>query len=498
MKIFRSIFWQQRVFEIIPGFLVWSTLGLSIILSFVKPLWAISFIIVFDLYWVIRVLYLATYIIISWKKLRHSQTINHYQELVKNYPDKYQDYYHLIFLPFFEEDFSVIDKTFANLASVNYDLKKLIIVLAGEGRRHENFVTTSGLIYEKYHDTFYKLYIFEHPTDLPDEIPGKGSNLNYAGNQVKKQIDLIGLAYDKIIVSSFDVDTRPSSQYFAYLTKTFLDQPNPYHCSYQPVALYHNNFWESDILTRVVANSTTFWLLTDMSRSDRLFTFSSHSMSWQTLVDINFWQKEIVTEDSRLFLQGFYRYHGDYRTVPMYISVSMNTVYMGSWKRSLINQYKQMRRWAWGVEHFPYMIAQNRLHSEISWLKKFRYLWNQTEGVYSWATAPLLITILGRLPLWVASKGVQATALAQNAPKVLEVIMNAGLLGLVLVAVLNTITVPAKPKNKSAWVYLQIFFQWLLFPITMVVFGSIPATDAQTRLMLGGKYRLGFWVTEKK
>jgi hypothetical protein len=37
--------------------------------------------------------------------------------------------------------------------------------------------------------------------------------------------------------------------------------------------------------------------------------------------------------------------------------------------------------------------------------------------------------------------------------------------------------------------------QWLLLPLTLIIFGSFPALDAQTRLMFG-RY-LEFWSTEK-
>lgn len=482
----------------VPGVLVWITFALAIGLSIFKPLFAIYFIIVFDLYWFTRVFYMMIYLLISWVRYHRQKGID-WMERVRGVNDKnWIDYHHLVFLPTYKEPFSVIDKTFSNLSKVKYPSDKLTLILAGEGRDEENFVRIAEEIKRKYQGIFNDLIIAVHPKDLPDEVPGKGSNLNYAGHEVKKYVDAKGWDYDSIIVSTFDVDTQVDEQYFSYLTYQYMTTENPTRQSYQPLAFYHNNIWESNFITRVVANSTTFWLLTDLARPERLFTFSSHSMSWRALTDIGFWQKDIVTEDSRIFLQCFIYYNGDYKVKPMYVAVSMDTVYMGKFWRSLLNQYKQMRRWAWGVEHFPYMAWNFAKKKNIPFLKKLRYLWNQTEGVYSWATAPIIIFIMGRLPLWAADKDVQATYIAQQAPYVLETVMGVAMLGLLVTAIFSTIILPVKPKKYHWTKYLIMVAQWIIFPISMIVFGSIPATDAQTRLMLGGKFRLGFWVTEKK
>jgi len=501
MTVEQKNYYYYRFLEILPGALVWLTFLIAITLSFVSPLAGIYFIIIYDIYFVLRLTYMLIFLIMSWYQYRRAAKVDWY-EYLKNHQTNWPDYYHIIFLPTAGEPLEVVDTTFANLAHAKYDQKKMILVLAGEGRYQEHFQKVADQILVKYPNTFYKILVTIHPDDLVGEVKGKGSNLYHAGYEAKKYIDAIGLDYKKIIVSTFDIDTISHPDYFAYLTNRFLSHPNPYRVSFQPMAFYHNNVWESDIVTRVVANSTTFWLLTDLARPDRLFTFSSHSMSWQALVDIGFWQNNIVTEDSRIFLQCFLRYDGDYRVEPMHIPVSMNTVYVGNLWRSLKNQYRQMRRWAWGVEHFPYMVWHFHHNKKIPTSKKWIYTWNQTEGVYTWATAPIIVLIMGRLPLWLAEKQNLSSVIAQNTPLMLEALMRFGLIGIFLIAIMSVVILPPMPQKFSHKFYNRIFayglmlFQWFIFPVTMIVFGSVPAIDAQTRLMIG-KY-LGFWVTEKK
>jgi hypothetical protein len=41
-----------------------------------------------------------------------------------------------------------------------------------------------------------------------------------------------------------------------------------------------------------------------------------------------------------------------------------------------------------------------------------------------------------------------------------------------------------------------MFLQWLLLPVTLIVFGAFPALESQTRMIINKP--LGFWVTEKQ
>jgi len=487
---------QYRLLEILPGALVWATFVLAIVLSFVVPLWVIGFIIVFDFFWLVRVLYILGFLMVAFTRFRRDERIDWLARTTTLL--NWQRLHHLIVVPTFRESREVLDTTFRCLTESTYPLDSMIVVLACEERDRENATSNGEWLRERYGHRFRHFLVTIHPSGRPGEMPGKGSNIAWAGRRAKEWIDEQGLVYDDIVVSSFDADTCVHPHYFSYLSYTYLTHPAPTRTSYQPIPLFNNNIWDAPALMRVVANSTTFWLMSETLRPDRLFTFSSHSMSFRALVDVDFWQDDIVTEDSRIFLQCLIRYDGNYTVTPMYIPLSMDTVLGATWQRSLVNQYKQQRRWAYGVENFPYMVWNFRANPLIPLGKKIKYIWNQVEGVYSWATAPILIFILGRLPLWVANQPgspIRDLAIVQTAPELLLRLMQAAMIGLLVSALLSTIILPPRPKRHHWLKFPLMLLQWVLFPITMVAFGSIPATEAQTRLMLG-KY-LGFWVTEK-
>ncbi len=491
MKI--SPYFKYRLLEIWPATTVWTTLIVIIGLSFVKPLWMIYFAILFDLYWLLRVTYFIIYLSFSWREYQKQKDINWMNKVQEH--SNWSNLYHVIFLPTVDEDINVLRHALSALKESTYPKDKMIVVLAGEERVAESFRSVSSQLQKEYADVFYDFLITLHPKDIPGEIASKGANLHWSGHRVKEYIDDKGWNYDDVIVSSFDADTVVHPQYFAYLSNAYLEHPNPTRSSYQPLALYNTNVWESPSFARVAANSTTFWLMAELARPKPLWTFSSHSMSFRALVDVGFWQNDIVTEDSRIFLQCYVHYDGDYEVTPMYIPVNMDTAHAGSFWQTVKNLYKQQRRWAWGIEHFPYMIWHFWRQGKRFGKRSRHLVFNLSEGMYSWATAPVLILVLGYLPLWFAGDVEKATVVAQYAPYVLEWLMRAAMIGIFASAVLNVYMLPSNiPGNRLVKIGVMIV-QWILLPVVLIIFGSIPAIDAQTRLALG-RY-LGFYTTKK-
>jgi len=491
-----SDYQRYRFYEILPGLSIWGTLILGILLSFFAPLSVIYAILIFDVYWVLRIIYYSFYLILSWRRFRNAVKTDWFKKLTEDFRDKWKTHQNVVFLPLANEGAEVVDSTLSALLESSFPAKDIIVVLSGEARRQANWDKVQSFVKEKFTGKFQDILYYTHPADLLDEIPGKGSNIHNAEKEFKKYADERRYDYAKVIISVFDVDTVVHPEYFSHLNYMYCSHPRPERSSFQPVTLYNNNMWESPSILRVMALGTSFWMMFSLARLDGLVTFSSHSMSFKAALDVGGHSKDIVSEDSRIFFQCWLRYGGEYEVTPLYIPVSMDTVRDDSFFKSLKNLYLQQRRWAWGSENIPYLLWQFRKHKEISWYKKAVLLFHEWEGKWSWGVVAILLTILGRLPLWVAGNDIRQSALFFNTPHILESLMTLATGGLFLSCILSILILPRRPHSHPKYKYAFMVLQWLIVPISMILFSSIPCIDAVTHLMFG-KY-LGFNVSAKK
>jgi hypothetical protein len=102
------------------------------------------------------------------------------------------------------------------------------------------------------------------------------------------------------------------------------------------------------------------------------------------------------------------------------------------------------------------------------------------------------------LPIFLGGERFNVTVLSYSLPKITSLLLTIASVGIASSIILSILTLPPKPKWFKKWHYVLYVVQWVLMPINLIFFGAIPGLDAQTRLMLGGRFRLGFWVTPKR
>lgn len=396
------------------------------------------------------------------------------------------------------EPYEVVRESLTAIAAVNYPKDRLIIVLAREERIPES-VAVAEKIADEFDNKFLGFLITTHPDGLPGEIRGKGSNETWAARAAQHEIiDPAKIPYEKILVSIFDVDTQIAPEYFGILTHALLSAPHPQRSSYQPIPMFTNNIYTAPAFARVIAFSSSFWHMIQQSRPERLTTFSSHAMPFAALVEVGFWHTNIVSEDSQIFWQCLLHYDGDWRTVPIFYPVSMDANVAPRFWRTMQNLYKQQRRWAWGpCENIPYFLDGFIRNKHIPLRKKIYWAFHYIEGAHAWATNALIIFSLGWLPVLLGDAEFQLSMLSYNLTRITRMVMNFSMIGVASSAVLAMLLLPPKPTWFRKRHYLLYVIQWALMPIQLIIFGSFPALEAQTRVMLGGKYRLGFWITPK-
>lgn len=489
---------MYRFFETLPGLLAWTTLILMALASWKLPAAAALFIILFDIYWLLKTIYLSLHLRSTFVMMKKHMRENWVAKLESEYPGRWGEIRHMVLFPMYKEPLEVVRESFVRLCKANYPKEKLFVVLALEARAGEAARATGRKIQEEFGGQFGKFLVTIHPSDIPGELAGKGANETWAAKIAKKELlDAAAIRYENVLVSVFDVDTQIFPEYFGRLAYCFLTTPDGLRAIYQPIPFFTNNVFQAPALARVVSFSSTFWQMMQQARPERLTSFSSQSIPFTALLDVGYWHTDMVSEDSRIFWQCFLRYDGKFKVIPLEYPVSMDANVAPTFWGTMKNLYLQQRRWGWGSENVPYLLDGLRRNPRISRRQKWFWTFNVLEGYHSWATNSLMIFALGWLPVTLGGVVFGKSLLSYSLPRLTRSVIGLSMVGVATSAIMSILLLPPKPKWFRMRHYALYVLEWIFIPVTLIVFGAFPGLEAQTRLMLGGKFRLGFWVTPK-
>jgi cellulose synthase/poly-beta-1,6-N-acetylglucosamine synthase-like glycosyltransferase len=511
--------WRYRAFEILPAALTYIILSLPIVLGILSPKLASYFIIAYLLLWFCRAIGLDVRMIQGWKLMdqhkkapwdklnkdledltvhvKHPSWHQRNVERVSQYmagPNRIlpSQVYHAVVIAFYNESKDVLEPTVESVLASNYDMKKVILVLAYEERGGPDTEKLANSLVKKYGKKFYGAEAVKHPADIAGEVIGKGGNVTFAGRRLKKYLEEQKISPEHVLVTTLDSDNRPDKQYFGALTYTYCSTEEPKHASYQPITMYTNNIWDAPAPMRVIATGNSFWNIVLSLRQHLLRNFSAHAQPMSALLDTDFWSVRTIVEDGHQYWRTFFRYDGDYEVYPIYVPIYQDAVLTDNYKRTLKMQFVQVRRWAWGASDIAYVFTKGfREANKVPRFKMMARFLRLVEGHISWSTAPLILLLAALVPFFINPDDYIANQLPQFASRLQQIAMA----GILISLYLSIKALPPRPerykKHRTVWMMVQ----WVYLPVTSIIYSAFAAIYAQTRLATG--HYLGFIVTEK-
>lgn len=509
---------RYRFFEMLPGLLTWSVLALPFVLSQVSPRACVFFIVAYLMLWFVKALGLNIRAIQGYRMLTQHQKLPWQQMLEDLKQGKVQkgmslpawhsatverlklepaavavdDIRHAIIIAAYNESREIIEPTIQSVIDSDYDMGKVILVLAYEGRDGAQSKAACTALAKKYGDQFMHTMAVEHPFN-PKEVRGKGGNITYAARKMEKYIIKQGINPLNVAVTTLDSDNRPHKQYLAALSYMYAATANPLYVSYQPIPIYSNNIWDAPAPMRVIATGNSFWNVVLSMRHHMIRNFSSHAQSLAALIETDYWSVRTIVEDGHQFWRSYFAFEGKHEVYPLYVPIYQDAVLSDTLRKTLKAQFVQLRRWAWGASDVAY-VAEKGLFTEnkvprFDMIAKFGRL---LEGHVTWAAAPLILAFSAFIPALFNPKDFAANQL----PLIASRIQTLALVGIVVTLFLSVKMLPPKPerykRRRTVWMMLQ----WVMLPVTTIGYNSFSALYSQTRLMFG-RYMDEFDVTDK-
>jgi len=520
-----------RFLEMLPGMLSYGVIILLILLSIFNPLLASVYLLVLISMALIKIFGISYHMLVGrtnmekacqvdWsrrlhdledpaaahirllstksEKFEHDIHLKNLQSIIdepSEYP-KPSQIYNAIIMPAYNESIEIIEPAVQSLLDTTYDLSHLIVVFAYEERGGAEIKKTAETLQKKYNNAFHSFHIVEHPKGIEHEVIGKGGNITHAGRWLKSYLSDLGIDFSQVLVTTMDCDNKPHPTYFDYITYEYIVYKDRKNLSYQPIALFTNNIWDVPAPMRVIATGNSFWNIVSSMRPYALRNFASHAQPMDALVEMDFWSVRTIVEDGHQYWRSYFHFDGKYGVVPIYAPIYQDAVLSETYKKTLKAQFVQLRRWAYGASDVAYVgsrVFSSKRRAPF-WPSLTRFL-RLLDGHVTLAYVALVTAFGAWLPLLLNPEAVRNID-AHQLPGTISLLQTIAMLGMVIAIFSSFKILPPRPARYKKRRTFLMLIQWILMPVTSILYSSMAAYAAQTKLMTG-RYLDKFDVTEK-
>lgn len=521
-----------RFFEILPGLLSYGAIILLFILSWLSPVLGAVYLFLIIASTLVKAIGVAYRTVQGYEVIKRAERVDwrkrmedlanpheayerlhddnsksyHFDEHIENlkimaamgseYP-KPDKILHAVIMTAYDEGEEVLAPSIESVKDTTFPNECIIFVLAYEERGGEEMETRAKELAKRYKGVFKDFILSKHPANLSGEVIGKGPNLTYAGHLLAEYVEKKHLSAENIIVTSLDSDNHMAPKYLDSVAYEFVTHPNRQRLSYQPVSLFMNNIWDAPAPSRVIAVSNSFFNVISTMRPHTLRNFASHSQPFQALKAMDFWSKRTIVEDGHQYWRSLFFFSGDYDVLPIRIPIYQDAVIDETFLKTIKAQFVQVRRWYYGASDIAYVGSKlfvPRSRRMISFWRLFPKFWRLLDGHITLAMMAPIITFGAWVPMIMNVSS--HTMVAYNLPNIVSVIETVAMIGLVITVLVSFRMLPPRPDKYRKGRAILMLLQWILMPITSILYQSIAAFYAQTRLMLG-LYMEKFDVTKK-
>lgn len=521
-----------RFFEVLPGFISYFAILLLFILSWISPILGACYLFIIIAATLVKAVSVAFRTIqgyevvkkagkVDWRgrmkdlenphaafeRLRgknsksynfniHVENLRMLTAMESEYPDPTK-IYHAVIMTAYNEGREILEPSIKAIKDSTFPSERIIFVLAYEERGGEEIEKTAQELEQEYKGVFKKFMLVKHPKDLPGEVIGKGPNLTYAGAFLTEQVEKMKIPIENVIVTSLDSDNRMAPKYLDSVAYEFIVHPNRQRMSYQPVSLFMNNIWDAPAPMRVIAVSNSFFNIISTMRPHAIRNFASHSQPLQALRAMDYWSKRTIVEDGHQFWRSLFFFDGDYTVLPIRLPIYQDAVVDETLWKTVKAQFVQVRRWDYGASDVAYVgvrLFRSRSKRGMPFFPLFAKFWRLLDGHVTLAIMAPMVAFGGWVPLILNNSS--RDMVVYNLPNVVSVVQTIASIGLFITVLVSLKMLPKRPERYRKWKTIFMVLQWILMPVTSILYQSLAAFYAQTRLMIG-RYMEKFDVTKK-